>query len=51
LKTSLKYEYFDDIEKKNPFPISNHDDIRHKKYLKRNYSKIIIFTYLKSLLK
>jgi hypothetical protein len=31
-----------------PFPISNHDAIRHKKYLKRNYFKIINLKYLKA---
>jgi len=38
LKIGLKYEYLDDIEKilKIPFPISNHDAIKHIKYISKN---------------
>jgi hypothetical protein len=47
LKTNLKYEYLDDIESNIifPFPISNHDVIRHikntTKYVFKN--KILMF--------
>jgi hypothetical protein len=37
LKTSLKYEYLNDIESNIffPFPISNHDVIRHINNIKK----------------
>ncbi len=46
LKTSLKYEYLDDIENNIffPFPISNHDAIRH---IKKSQNKLFKNNYFK----
>jgi hypothetical protein len=46
LKIGLKYEYLDDIEFfLIPFPISNHDVIRHIKYIsKEKYIYIFLDT-------
>jgi hypothetical protein len=53
LKTGLKYEYLDDIESNIffPFPISNHDVIKHIKISQNIFFKIIILQMLKRALK
>ncbi len=49
LKISLKYEYLDDVEFYFfPFPISNHDVIRHIKDISKEIIFKIIFKCLKA---